>query len=151
MYSGHTRPQGGFPYGVFRPEALFLRTERVLKRFRNAGRVGAGFVHHHFKCLERPQRLGNRKVLKVLTHVLYRVVKRFREHGEAALWTAVRTYGAEKPVYEHSCRGWTVSYGSNHQEQGWVATWTTRSFGGDHGAQGPAFASCRRPCVRAWR
>jgi transposase len=64
------------------------------------------------------------KVLHVHHTTVYRVVKRFREHGEAALWDGREDNGQEK-LSEHFLAQLDRVVRSNAQEHGWRRpTWT---------------------------
>jgi hypothetical protein len=63
-------------------------------------------------------------VLKVHNTTVYRVVRRFREHGEASLWDGREDNGAEK-LSEHFLQMLDGVVRSNPQEHGWRRpTWT---------------------------
>jgi transposase len=64
------------------------------------------------------------RVLKVHNTTVYRVVRRFREHGEAALWDGREDNGAEK-LSEYFLQILDRVVRSNPQEHGWRRpTWT---------------------------
>ena len=64
------------------------------------------------------------RVLKVHNTTVYRVVKRFREHGEASLWDGREDNGAEK-LSEHFLRILDRVVRSHPPEHGWRRpTWT---------------------------
>ena len=68
------------------------------------------------------------RVLKVHNTTVYRVIKRFREHGEASLWDGREDNGTEK-LSEHFLHLLDKVVRSNPQEHGWRRpTWTRETL-----------------------
>ncbi len=107
------------------PEPSFFVKERFLKRFR---RCRQALVRVRYLIIinvwsGRSAREIER-VLKVHNTTVYRVVRGFGEHGEAALWDGRQDNGAEK-LSEHYLQILDRVVRSNPQEHGWRRpTWT---------------------------
>lgn len=107
------------------PQPSFFVKERFLKRFRQCRQA---LVRVRYLIIvnvwhERSAREIER-VLKVHNTTVYRVVQRFREHGEASLWDGREDNGAEK-LSEHFLQILDTVVRSNPQEHGWRRpTWT---------------------------
>lgn len=68
------------------------------------------------------------QVLKVHNTTVYRVLKRFRQHGEASLWDGRQDNGTEK-LSEHFLHLLDTVVRSNPQEHGWRRpTWTRETL-----------------------
>ena len=68
------------------------------------------------------------QVLKVHNTTVYRVLKRFRQHGEASLWDGRQDNGTEK-LSEHFLHLLDTVVHSNPQEHGWRRpTWTRETL-----------------------
>jgi transposase len=107
------------------PKPSFFVKERFLKRFRNCRQalVRVRYLIIMNVWSGRSAREIER-VLKVHNTTVYRVVKRFREHGEASLWDGREDNGAEK-LSEHFLQMLDQLVRSNPQEHGWHRpTWT---------------------------
>src|SRR6266536_5652531 len=101
------------------PKPGFVVKQRFLKRFRNCRQAGVRL--RYLIILNVWNGRGAREIQKVL-HVhnttVYRVVKRFAEHGEAALWDGREDNGREK-LSEHFLAELDRVVRSNAQEHGW--------------------------------
>ncbi len=107
------------------PKPSFFVKERFSKRFRKCRQA---LVRVRYLIIlnvwnERSAREIER-VLKVHNTTVYRVIRRFREHGEASLWDGREDNGAEK-LSEHFLQILDRVVRSNPQEHGWRRpTWT---------------------------
>ena len=82
------------------PKPSFFVKERFFKRFRNCRQASVRV--RYLIIINVWSDRGAReieRVLKVHNTTVYRVVKRFREHGEASLWDGREDNGAEKKVW----------------------------------------------------
>jgi transposase len=107
------------------PKPSFFVKERFLKRFRKC-RQGIVRVRYLIIVNVWSGRSAREieQVLKVHNTTVYRVVKRFRERGEASLWDGREDNGAEK-LSEHFLQILDRVVRSNPQEHGWHRpTWT---------------------------
>ena len=111
------------------PKPSFLVKERFRKRF---GKCRQAAVRVRYLIIinvwnGRSAR-DIERVLKVHNTTVYRVVHRFREHGEAALWDGREDNGAEK-LSEYYLQILDRVVRSNAQEHGWRRpTWTREMF-----------------------
>jgi transposase len=107
------------------PKPSFFVKERFLKRFRNCRQA---LVRVRYLMIVnvwngRTAREIER-VLKVHNTTVYRVVRRFREHGEASLWDGREDNGVEK-LSEYFLKILDRTVRSNPQEHSWRRpTWT---------------------------
>jgi transposase len=107
------------------PKPSFFVKERFFKRFRKCRQASVRVRYLIIVNVwnERSAREIER-VLKVHNTTVYRVVRRFREHGEASLWDGREDNGAEK-LSEHFLQILDRVVRSNPQEHGWRRpTWT---------------------------
>jgi transposase len=107
------------------PKPSFFVKERFFKRFRNC-RQAAVRVRYLIIINVWNGRSAREieRVLRVHNTTVYRVVKRFREHGEASLWDGREDNGAEK-LSEYFLGILDRIVRSNPQEHGWRRpTWT---------------------------
>jgi transposase len=107
------------------PEPSFFVKERFFKRFRNCRQAAVRV--RYLVIINVWNGRGAReieRVLRVHNTTVYRVVKRFREHGEASLWDGREDNGAEK-LSEYFLGILDRIVRSNPQEYGWRRpTWT---------------------------
>ena len=107
------------------PKPSFFVKERLVKRFRKC-RQALVRVRYLIILNVWSQRSAREieRVLKVHNTTVYRVVRRFREHGEASLWDGREDNGVEK-LSEHFLQVLDAIVRSNPQEHGWRRpTWT---------------------------
>jgi len=107
------------------PKPSFFVKERFCKRFRKC-RQASVRVRYLIILNVWSGRSAREieRVLKVHNTTVYRVVKRFREHGEASLWDGREDNGVEK-LSEHFLQILDRVVRSNPQEHGWRRpTWT---------------------------
>jgi len=110
---------------IILPKPSFFVKERFFKRFRKCRQA---LVRVRYLIIinvwsARSAREIER-VLKVHNTTVYRVVRRFREHGEASLWDGREDNGAEK-LSEHFLQMLDRIVRSNPQEHKWRRpTWT---------------------------
>jgi transposase len=107
------------------PKPSFFVKERFFKRFRNCRQAGVRIRYLIIINVWSGRSAREiERVLKVHNTTVYRVVKRFREHGEASLWDGREDNGAEK-LSEHFLQILDRVVRSNPQEHGWRRpTWT---------------------------
>jgi transposase len=107
------------------PRPGFFVKERLLKRFQKCRQGGVRV--RYLIILNIWSGRGPREIEKVLNvhnTTVYRVVKRFQEHGEAALWDGREDNGREK-LSEHFLAELDRVVRANAQEHGWRRpTWT---------------------------
>jgi len=110
---------------VILPQPGFFVKQRFLKRFRKCRQAGVRV--RYLIILNVWNGRGAREIEKVLNvhnTTVYRVVKRFEEHGEAALWDGREDNGREK-LSEHFLAELDRVVRSNAEEHGWRRpTWT---------------------------
>jgi transposase len=107
------------------PKPSFLVKQRFLKRFRNCSQA---LVRLRYLVIINVWSGRSAReiegVLKIHNTTVYRVVRRFREHGEASLWDGREDNGAEK-LSEHFLQIVDRVVRSHPQEHGWRRpTWT---------------------------
>jgi transposase len=111
--------------GLILPPPGFFVKQRFLKRFRKCRQAGVRV--RYLIILNVWHGRGAReieKVLKVHNTTVYRVVKRFAEHGEATLWDGREDNGREK-LSEHFWAALDRVVRSNAAAHGWRRpTWT---------------------------
>src|ERR1700735_1750584 len=97
FYPGPTRPKGGIPMSLILPRVGYFVKERFKKRFRQCGRelVRVRYLIIMNVWNGRSAREIER-VLKIHNTTVYRVVRRFRELGEASLWDGREDNGDAK-------------------------------------------------------
>ena len=107
------------------PKPSFFVKDRFLKRFRKCRQAGVRLRYLIILNVWNGRSAREIEgVLKVHNTTVYRVVRRFREHGEAALWDGREDNGAEK-LSEHFLQILDRVVRSNPQEHGWRRpTWT---------------------------
>jgi transposase len=110
---------------VILPKPSFFVKERFLKRFRKCRQA---LVRLRYLIIINVWSGRSARAIEQVLHVhnttVYRVVKRFREHGEASLWDGRQDNGAEK-LSEHFLQILDRVVRSNPQEHGWRRpTWT---------------------------
>jgi len=109
---------------ILPPPGFFVK-QRFLRRFRKCRQ--AGVRARYLIILNVWNGRGAREIEKVLdvhNTTVYRVVKRFEEHGEAALWDGREDNGREK-LSEHFLAELDRVVRRNAQEHGWRRpTWT---------------------------
>ena len=107
------------------PQPGFFVKQRLLKRFQKCRQAGVRV--RYLIILNVWNGRGARaieKVLNVHNTTVYRVVKRFQEHGEAALWDGREDNGREK-LSEHFLAELDRVVRSNAEEHSWRRpTWT---------------------------
>jgi len=110
---------------VILPQPGFVVKQRFLKRFQKCRQAGVRV--RYLIILNVWNGRGAREIEKVLNvhnTTVYRVVKRFEEHGEAALWDGREDNGREK-LSEHFLAELDRVVRSNAAEHGWRRpTWT---------------------------
>jgi transposase len=114
---------------VILPKPSFFVKERFLKRFRKCRQALVRV--RYLIIINIWNGRGAReieRVLKVHNTTVYRVVKRFREHGEASLWDGREDNGAEK-LSEHFLVILDRVVRSNPQDHHWRRpTWTRETL-----------------------
>jgi transposase len=107
------------------PQPGFAVKQRFLKRFRKCRQAGVRV--RYLIILNVWNGRGARAIAKVLNvhnTTVYRVVRRFEAHGEAALWDGREDNGREK-LSEHFLAALDRVVRSNAEEHGWRRpTWT---------------------------
>src|SRR4029077_14231150 len=107
------------------PQPGFFVKQRFLKRFQRCRQAGVRV--RYLIILNVWNGRGAReieKVLRVHNTTVYRVVKRFQQHGEAALWDGREDNGREK-LSEHFLAELDRVVRSNAEEHSWRRpTWT---------------------------
>jgi transposase len=111
------------------PKPSFFVKERFLKRLRKCRQAG---VRLRYLIILNVWNGRSARHIERMLHVhnttVYRVVQRFREHGEAALWDGRQDNGGEK-LSEHFLQFLDRVVRSNPQEYGWQRpTWTRETL-----------------------
>jgi transposase len=111
------------------PKPSFFVKEAFFKRFKNCRQAVVRV--RYLIIINVWNGRGAREIepfLKVHNTTVYRVVRRFREHGEASLWDGREDNGAEK-LSEHFLGILDRVVRSNPQEHGWRRpTWTRETL-----------------------